>query len=200
MTNPAPTPSFDESNFALTLMTSRQSILPKRLTEPGPSEQQIALLFKAAAAAPDHGEIRPWRFVVIPMDKRHVLAEVFAQALQERDAAATPEQIEQAKEKAYRAPFVGLAIANLAPCEPDIDPMERMISLGAALQNVLLMAHSMGFGAGLTSGQAMQSAVLAQRFGLREGERAVCCINVGTAVKRKPARLRPEMDAFVSRL
>ncbi|OIP16893.1 MAG: nitroreductase [Comamonadaceae bacterium CG2_30_59_20] len=191
---------FDEANFALTLITSRQSILPKRLVEPGPSPEQVKLMFLAAAAAPDHGEIRPWRFVVVPGDKRELLAEVFGQALYERDPEATTEQVEQAREKAFRAPFVALAVARLGPGEPDIDPLERMISVGAALQNFLLMAHSLGFGAGLTSGQAMRSAVLARCFGLSEGERAVCCINVGTATKRKARRLRPDVDAFVSSL
>ncbi|PIW09133.1 MAG: nitroreductase [Comamonadaceae bacterium CG17_big_fil_post_rev_8_21_14_2_50_60_13] len=191
---------FDEANFTLTLITSRQSILPKRLVEPGPSIEQVKLMFRAAAAAPDHGEIMPWRFVVVPSDKRERLAEVFGQALRERDPEATIKQVEQAREKAYRAPFVALAIAMLGPSEPDIDPLERMISVGAAIQNFLLMAHSLGLGAGLTSGQAMHSAVLARCFGLKEGERAVCCINVGTATKRKPGRLRPDTDAFVSSL
>lgn len=190
----------DEVDFALTLITSRQSILPKRLTEPGPSAEQVALMFKAAAAAPDHGEIRPWRFIVMSKDKRTVLADVFGQALIERDASATADQVEQAREKAYRAPFVALAIADLGPSEPDIDPLERMVSVGAAIQNFLLMAHSMGFGAGLTSGQAMRSQALQQCFDLRDGEHAVCCINVGTATKRQPGRLRPDMDAFVTRL
>lgn len=193
-------PTFDEASFALTLITSRQSILPKRLVAPGPSPEQLAAMFTAAAAAPDHGEIRPWRFIVIPDDKRDVLAEVFGQALLERDPEASARQVEQAREKAFRAPFVALAIAMLGPSDPEIDPLERMVSVGAAIQNILLLAHSMGFGAGLTSGQAMRSTILTQRFGLQEGEHAVCCINVGTAVKRQPARLRPQVNDFVSEL
>lgn len=193
-------PIIDEASFALALVTSRQSILPKRLVAPGPDAEQVKLMFKAAAAAPDHGEIRPWRFVVIPDDKRGVLAEVFGQALLERDPKASAQQVEQAQDKAFRAPFVALAIAMLGPSDPEIDPLERMVSVGAAIQNFLLLAHSMGFGAGLTSGQAMRSTILMQRFGLKEGEHAICCINVGTASKRKPARLRPKVDDFVSYL
>ncbi len=190
----------DLTSFAMTLITSRQNILPKRLAMPGPSEQQVNDMFRAAAAAPDHGELVPWRFVLVPQEKRAVLAEAFAQALVERDASATPQQIEQAREKAFRAPFLALVIARLGPSEPDIDPLERMVSVGAAIQNFLLCAHSMGFGSSLTSGQAMKSATLSQLLALTEGERAVCCINVGTVIKRKPARLRPDMATFVSSL
>jgi len=190
----------DEASFALTLMTTRQTILPKRLFAPGPSVAQVNDMFRAAAAAPDHGGVMPWRFVLVPGDKRAALAGVFAQALIERDAAATPEQLSQAREKAFRSPFVALAIARLGPCEPDVEPLERMVSVGAALQNFLLAAHSMGFGSSLTSGQAMRSKVLRSLFRLTEGEQAVCCINVGTADRRKPARLRPDVAAFVSSL
>ena len=193
-------PAGEEAGFALTLITSRQNILPRRLAEPGPDAAQINDMFRAAAAAPDHGIVRPWRFVLVPQDKRALLAEVFARALQERDATATPEQLDQAREKAFRAPFLVMAIARLGVCEPDIDPLERMVSVGAAIQNFLLCAHSMGFGSSLTSGQAMRSAPLNQLFQLVQGEQAVCCINVGTVIKRKPARLRPDVSEFVSSL
>jgi nitroreductase len=125
---------------------------------------------------------------------------VFAQALMDRDANATDEQLASAREKAFRAPFLALAIARLGPADPDTDPLERMVSVGAAIQNFLLCAHGMGFGCGLTSGQAMRSEPLRQLFQLTEGEKAVCCINVGTVAKRKPMRLRPAVASFVSSL
>lgn len=153
-----------------------------------------------AAAAPDHGEIGPWRFVVVSAEKRELLADAFAQALLERDAEAIEGQLATAREKAFRAPFVALAIARLGPSEPNIDPLERMVSVGAAIQNILLTAHSMGFGCGLTSGQAMRSIPLRHLFRLGEGEQAICCVNVGTVQKQKPMRLRPEISSFVSSL
>ena len=192
--------SADIASLALTLITSRQTILPKRLFEPGPTATQVNDLFCAAAAAPDHCGIVPWRFVLVPAAARPALAEVFAQALLERDAMASSEQIAQAREKAFRAPFLAMAIACLGTCEPDVEPLERMVSMGAAIQNILLAAHSMGYGSSLTSGQAMRSAALGQLFQLTTGEQAVCCINVGTADRRKPARLRPQVSAFVTSL
>lgn len=189
-----------EAIFAEALISSRQNILPRRLSEPGPSAAQIEHMFRAAAAAPDHGQLRPWRFVLVGADKRAELADVFAQALMDRDASATPEQIESAREKAYRAPWLALVVACLGPREPDIPMLERMVSVGCAVQNMLLSAHSMAFGAGLTSGQAMSSARMRSLFQLQAGEEAVCFINVGTASKRKPPSLRPEPSEFVSSL
>ncbi len=181
-------------------ITSRQNISPKRLDAPGPSAVQLDQIFRSAASAPDHGLVRPWRFVIVPLDKRTLLAEVFALALVDRDPGATLEQIETAREKAHRAPVLMLVVARLGACEPPIPALERMVSVGAAVQNMLLMAHGLGFGSSLTSGQAMQSPRMRQLFGLDAGEEAVCFLNMGTVTKRKAQRLHPEVNSFVSTL
>lgn len=186
--------------LAADIISSRQNISPKRLVEPGPSTEQAEQMFNAAAAAPDHGLLTPWRFVLVPEHRRVDLAEVFALALIDRDPSAALAQIEDARSKAYRAPFLALAIAKLGSCEPNIPKLERMVSLGAAIQNILLSAHSHGFGSGLTSGQAMQSLRMRRLFGLVEGDEAVCFVNIGTVLKRKVFRLRPSTETFVSTL
>lgn len=187
--------------FTLDLIHSRHNVLPKRLAAPGPSAEQLRTLYALAAAAPDHGELTPWRFVVIPPAQRHRLGEVFAQALRDRDPEAGTDQFDAARDKAHRAPFSMIAIARLGPDEPDTPAHERLVSLGAALQNILLGAHAMGFGAGLTSGQAMRSPRLHALLGLADTEQAICTVNIGTAIERKPRRrARPLPDQFVSDL
>ena len=184
----------DESVFAAVqeLISSRQHVSPKRLLAPGPTAQQLDSLLALAAAAPDHGQLTPWRFIHVPTAQRHRLADVFAQSLLDRDPGATPAQQQAARDKAHRAPLVLVAVACLGPREPDIPALERMLSMGAAIQNLLLGAHAMGFGAGLTSGQAMASPRLHVLCGLQDGEVPVCCINIGTVRQRKAAtRVRP---------
>lgn len=192
------TPSFGEMTNALIL--SRQNVSPKRLVDPGPSAAQIEQLLCAAGAAPDHGLLVPWRFVIVPSDKRARLGDVFALALTDRDNCATPDQIASAREKAHRAPFLMLAIARLGPDDSGIPDVERIVSLGCALQNMLLTAHAMGFGAGLTSGQAMRSPRMRDLFNLVDGEQPVCCINVGTVEKWKRQRIHPATTEFSSTL
>jgi nitroreductase len=190
----------DLASLAQALIGSRQTVLPKRLVAPGPDAQQLQRLMQAAAAAPDHGELRPWRFMLVAQAKRALLAEAFEAALLDRDAQATPDQREAAREKAYRAPLLLLAIARLGPAQPDMPVLERMVSLGAALQNLLLLAHAMGFGAGLTSGQAMQSPRLHALFRLQPGEEAVCFVSVGSVTQRKPMRPRASPHEILSEL
>ncbi len=208
----------DLSEFAKTLIHSRRNVSPRRLIEPGPSAEQLQDILGAAAAAPDHGQLLPWRFVVVPIAQRERLADVFGLALQDRDPSATAEQVESAREKAHRAPFLMLAIARLAdhPVPPgaasgrgsehplaidvEVNDAERLVSLGCAIQNVLLSAHAAGFGTGVTSGQALASARLRALFNLQEREQAVCCINIGSVVKNKPSPVRPQVLDYVSEL
>lgn len=185
---------------AAALIAHRQTILPKRLAEPGPDAAQLDQIFRAAAAAPDHNERLPWRFVLIPESQRERLAQVFAQSLRERDPLATAEQVEQAREKAFRSPTLMLAVVDTGPPEDDIPAPERYVSAGGAIQNMLLMATAQGFGSALTSGKAMESKGLRELFALGDTERAVCFVSIGTAFKRKAARARPEPERFVSTL
>jgi len=206
------------AEFANALIHSRQNVSPRRLHEPGPSLQQLQDILGTAAAAPDHGKLLPWRFVIVPQVQRERLADVFGQALLDRDANATPAQIDNAREKAHRAPFLMLAIARLADpavptstapargvqhpesSEAEVGDAERLVSFGCAIQNMVLSAHAAGFGTGLTSGQAMASPRLRALFGLRQNEQAVCCINIGTVTKHRPVRLRPMVSDYVSEL
>lgn len=192
--------------WALTLIQTRQTVLPRRLVAPGPDAAQQELLFSAAAAAPDHERRLPWRFIIVPPAQRERLADTFARALIERDPQALPTQVQAAREKAHRAPFVMLALARFAdaapppPGEAEVPAAERWISLGCAIQNMLLLAHAMGFGAALTSGQAIASPALRELFALAPGEQPVCFVNVGTVNQRKPTRPRPDPTRFVSSL
>ncbi len=188
------------ADLAATLMQSRQTILPKRLAEPGPDAAQLQQILGAAACAPDHGQLLPWRFVLLPLDARALLAEQFAAALLERDAAALPEQLEQAREKAFRSPCLMLVVVDGACGDPEIDLAERLLSAGCAVQNLLLMATALGFGSALTSGKALKANGLRRLFGLGDGDQALCFVSVGTAHSRKPARLRPRAADYVSHL
>ena len=185
---------------ALTLIHSRQYVSPKRLGDPGPDLAQIEKILTAAGAAPDHGQLTPWRLVIVPPQRRHLLAEAFAEALVERDFEATEEQKQEAREKAHRGPFLVMVIARLDPALGPAHPQERLISAGCAVQNMLLAAHAMGFGAGLTSGKALYSRQVRRLFGLTDEEQPLCFITVGTVTRHKFSRQRPTMGDYTSTL
>lgn len=177
-----------------TLIHTRQHIGPKHLAAPGPDEATLRDLLHAATAAPDHERLRPWRMLVLGDNARRTLAQAFADALVERDAQATPPQIDDARAKAFRAPVLLLAVADLRAVHDDVPAFERLVTLGCAIQNLLLAAHARGFGSGLSSGRALRSRALREAFGLGDGEHAVCFISLGTPLRRKPIGPRPVVD------
>ncbi len=187
-------------DVALTLIHSRQHVSPKRLGDPGPDREQTEKILSAAGAAPDHGLLNPWRLVIIPPERRHLLGEAFADALTERDGAATEVQKQEARAKASRGPLLVLVVARLDPELGPTHPQERTISAGCAIQNMLLTAHAMGFGAGLSSGRALYSQQIRSLFALSAHEQPLCFLSVGTVTRRKPPRPRPGMADYTSTL
>lgn len=195
---PPTDPNTEWSDAVLQLMTARRTFLPKRLVAPGPDADQLQQLFSAASTAPDHGQLLPWRLVVIPTASRALLAEVFAEALLDRDPHATDDQVAQAREKAFRAPLLLLLVVNKNKGDPEIDVFERMVSAGAAVQNLLLMATAQGYGSALTSGKAIKTASFRRRLGLADDEFAPCFISLGTVSQPKRGNPRPDPAHFVS--
>lgn len=189
------------ADWAAALLQQRQTILPKRLHAPGPGPQELAQIVGAAASAPDHGQLLPWRFVLVPHEARAALASAFEQSLAERDPQATPAQREQAREKAHRAPTLLLVVGRLADAaggHDEVPVAERLLSAGCAVQNMLLMATALGYGTALTSGKALQSQPLRALFALAAHEQALCFLSIGTPAARRPARERPPAHAYFS--
>jgi len=188
----------DAAEVLLAHMRARSHVAPKRLEAPGPNADALNLIFSAAAQAPDHGRIRPWRFIVVPQDKREALGHAFVQALQARDANASPAELNIAYEKAFRAPCLVLAVLSHNPSEPQVPAPERLISLGCAIQNMLLMAQALSIGSGITSGQAMNALSIRELFKLHTDEDCVCYLAFGHVMAQKPQRTRSEPRSFVS--
>jgi nitroreductase len=103
----------------------------------------------------------------------------------------------QSRQKAFRAPELVLAVARLSPSHADVPESERYVALGAALMNLLLSAHGMGFAAMLTSGHALRTDCFAKAFGLHHGERAVCFVSIGTPTQVR-RRSRPSADELMT--
>ena len=181
----------DLAGLVLALIGSRQSVSPKRLHSPGPDAAQLQQMVEAAASAPDHRGLRPWRLIRIADAQRAPLADLFEACLRARADGHEPvlsdDDVAKSRDKAQRAPTLLLAVLKAAPDDPEVPLIERAVTLGAALMNLLLAAHGLGYGAMLTSGRAVRSPRFAAAFALADDEQAVCFVSIGTplAVKRR---------------
>lgn len=184
--------------WAHTLIHSRRTTLPKRLVGPGPDAAQKQLILHAASAAPDHDQLLPWRFVEVPQDARSPLGEAFAQALRERDPGASADEQAQARDKAQRSPWLLVLVVRTGGEPAQIPASERLLSGGAAVQNMLLMCSALGLASSLTSGKAMSSAPLRALLQLGADEEAVCFVNIGHPGEPRQPRTRPEVSRYFS--
>jgi nitroreductase len=165
---------------ALQALTSRESVSPRHLGGPAPSAAEREVAFKAAMTAPDHGALRPWRFLVVEGEGLQRLGEVFAEAARRANPGADPAVIESAREKALRSPLLIVAAAVVKREGTKIPEIEQIIATGCATQNLLNAFHAQGYGAMLVTGDRAYDAGVKRALGLDEKDHIVAFMHVGT--------------------
>lgn len=188
----------DDRDAVLRAILARRSVSPKRLLAPGPSRAEIELMVAAAATAPDHCGLRPWRFIRIADAARGALADLFVAAKRRRAPKAHPSELSRERERAQRAPTVLAVVARLTGAHSRVSLAEQYVSTGAAVQNILLSAAALGFGAMMVSGSKTRDANLRRALGLEAHEELIGFICIGSAAGRAKARVRPEVSEILS--
>jgi len=186
---------FNDTSSPLALLSTRRSGKPRDLVAPGPDADQLARMLEIAARTPDHGKLAPWRFVVVPADRRDALSEIITSAyLAERPQAARLE-VEALDQFAHQAPTLVVVLSSPRP-ESHIPLWEQELSAGAACMNLLHAAHALGFAGGWLTGWAAYSDAVRDAFGA-EPEKIAGFIFIGTPFKPLEERPRPESDKIV---
>lgn len=188
------TPRFlnERQHAALDFLMSRQSHWP--LVEPAPAPAEIDLVIDAALRAPDHGQLRPWRFVTIQGDARQALGEVFVAAARARDPGADAERF---RIKALAAPLVIALGVHLQPGHK-VPESEQLLSGGAAAMNMLNALHILGYGGFWASGANSHDERVREALGFERNDRLVGFLYVGTPKVASQDALRPPRNRFVS--
>lgn len=181
---------------AIEAITTRVTTPPVKMGEPGPDHAAMQRMLEAAAAAPDHGRLRPFRFLVIRDAGRARLGELFAQALMAERPETSAGEIEKQRTAPLRAPVIVVAISRIVADHPKIPAWEQQASAACAAQNLLLAAHAMGFAAKWATGGNAASPTVAAGLGLGPAERIVGLIYLGTAVEPQPVPERPAVESI----
>jgi nitroreductase len=136
----------DSPHDVLDALLSRRSVSPRFLREPGPSDADLAAMLDLAVRAPDHGDLRPWRFIVVRGEARARLGAVFAAARRHREPTASDADLAKERAKPLRAPLVIAVAAELQGDLAKIRPIDQVLAAGAAATNLLNAAHVLGYG------------------------------------------------------
>ncbi|HMN43991.1 MAG TPA: nitroreductase [Povalibacter sp.] len=166
----------------LTGIESRTSAA--KLIEPAPTREHIERIIGAGARAPDHGRLRPWRFVVLQGEARRTLADAMADLLRRKNPEATAEDLDGERRKPMRAPTIVVVAAHIT--KGKIPEIEQVLAVGAAVQNMMLAAGALGYGAMWKTGGAAYDAGVKQALGLAADDHIVAFLYLGTTAVAGP--------------
>jgi len=187
---------FNDRSTPLSLLSTRRSGKPRDLVAPGPDDAQLRQILEIAARTPDHGKLAPWRFVIVPADKRAALAETITNAYRAERPQAARLEIEALEQFATQAPTLVVVLSS-PKVESHIPLWEQQLSAGAAGMNLLHAAHALGFAGGWLTGWAAYSDAVRDAFG-SEPERIAGYIFLGTPAKQLEERPRPDLQNIIS--
>lgn len=185
-------------NTLLQTLQTRFSVPANQLSDPAPDKAQLDDILRCAVSAPDHGRLRPWRFIVIQADARHALAEVFVKAATIREPDVSEQQLARLREKPLRAPMIVVIVATLTSDHPKVPEIEQILSAGAAVQLMQLGANALGFGAVWLTGANAFDPNVKDALGVAQKDEIVGFLHIGTPTSDTAVRHRAEVADHVS--
>jgi nitroreductase len=165
-----------------------------RLQSPAPDESQCEALIQAAIRAADHGNLTPWRFLLIRDQGLVSLGEVFLEAAKIAKPELSGAESERLLTMPLRAPLIVTVIAKIQE-HPKIPQHEQLYSAAAAAQNILNAAYALGFGAIWRTGEMASNIHVANKLGLAPSEQIIGFLYIGTSVQPLgEAKIKPVTD------
>ena len=175
----------------------RSSTPAKALGEPEPDDAHLQQILEIALNAPDHGRLRPYRFMTIRGDARYRLSEIFVQATRQRDPDVDAAYLAKQREKPLRSPLIVVVIANLIDSEK-IPEIEQILSAGTAAHGLMLAANALGFGSIWLTGANAYDDYVRGELGLTDNQQIIGFVHLGTPELDIPRRELPDIAEYLS--
>ncbi len=179
-------------------LISRVSVPPRLLGDPAPSGADLDDIMAAAMSAPDHGALKPWRFIKIQGDARAKLGDIFVDALKDRDPEADEAAIEKERNRPMRSPMIIVAVAKIDDTVANVPPVEQSVATGIAAYNMILAAQDKGYGGILLTGKNAQDLNVKAALGLDPTDEIVSFVYLGTPIKQVSDKRRSNASEFTS--
>ncbi|WP_230769309.1 nitroreductase family protein [Sphingomonas sp. Leaf4] len=189
--------TFNDRSSLLAHLITRRSGKPRDMVAPGPDDAELDRMIAIAARTPDHGKLAPWRFVIVPNDRREALARLLRDAFTAANRQATEAQLDACDRFAHEGE--ALVVMLSAPVIPSHIPLwEQELSAGAAAMNLLHAGHALGYVGSWLTGWAAENETVRDAFG-GAGERIVGFFYFGSPGRPLDERPRPDMARIGTR-
>ena len=182
----------------LEALNNRRSVKAANLSFPIPDEDELIDILQSGMSAPDHGAIRPWRFMVFREDDRLLLSEKFAEALQQKEPDCDQEALDLIKSKPLRAPLIVAVWADIMENHPKVPPIEQVVATACATENILLAAEARGYGAILLTGWPAFHPHIQEFLGMQSKDQMIGFIYLGTPEEQPREMKRADVRNFVN--
>ena len=182
---------------ALALLETRRTIAAFQMAEPGPGDDEIRRIIAAAVRVPDHGKLAPWRFVLHRGEGRAALDAALAPIYAARFPNAPAPKVEQEAKRFSGVPLT-IGVLSTAAEHVKIPVWEQELSAGAAIMNLMLAAHALGYAAQWLSGWCCYDREAAALLGAKPGERFAGLVAIGTPTVPPVDRPRPAYEDVVT--
>jgi len=150
----------------------------------------IEKILEAAAQAPNHHKVQPWRFIVLTGAARERLGDLMARSLLAREPDAPAEIVAAERAKPLRAPVL-IAVGVDKPNGPKIVEMENICAAAAATENMLLAAHALGLAAQWRTGAAATDPQVKAWLGLAADQHLIAFVYLGWCLVEPQGYTRP---------
>lgn len=168
-----------------------------RLESPAPSPEQLELMLRAALRAPDHGALRPWRFIVTEGEGLVRMGELFAHAAREADPDLAQAKYDKCLQMPLRAPMIVTVVA-VTKEHPKVPLEEQLISAGCAAHSIIQAAYAQGLGAMWRTGEMTHNPWVRSGLGLESHEQIIGFIYLGQSGRDRTAPVL-ELADFTTR-
>lgn len=170
------------------------------LSKPAPNKDELESLFELAMTAPDHKELKPWRFVVLEDKGKKILADAMVQAsideAKDKGEKLDDKAQEKLAKKVDRAPMIVVCISDYQE-HKKVPKLEQTLTLGAMVQNFLLGLESLGYKSVWKSGLLMNAPAVKKAFNVKGDNEIVGFIYVGSSDIKMPKREKVKLKDFV---
>jgi nitroreductase len=178
----------------LSFLLQHQSIPAIELNDPAPSDSELEQILQAAMSAPDHGGLKPFRFLTIRGDARFELSTLFEQAVKKRNPQADAITVAKQRNKPLRSPLIVVVIASVRE-NPKVPDVEQILSAGCATQHIQLACSSLGYGSIWLTGDNSYDLFIYEALGLAPDERIIGFVYMGSYSGRSGPKVRePALD------
>ena len=182
-------PDAEDRRHALDLLLTRRSV--NALEDPAPSGRDLELILDLGLRAPDHGRLRPWRFVLIRGDARTAFADRLVAAARRRDPAAPQALLDRYRAWPLRTPLL-IGVGAVVRANHVIPEGEQVLSAAAAAMNMLNAIHLLGYAGMWVTGANAYDPEINASLGFEAPSRLVGFLAVGTprvtAAVERPSR------------